>query len=404
MDDAVGIALQRNRDVLAARLEIEATQLDVVAARVYPNPTLQYAIGNLVLGTANGQGAMPPVRSGFLGQPVQSVGIGDIIDVWAKRSARTSAAERGVEVRKLLTEDALREVVYAVRTAYGAVVRAQSERDLAREVAERHAETVRLSRARFKAGDISEAELRKIELESLRYQNDVIDTEMRVDLERTSLAALLGLSSAAELPPGPLAVPDARPAFQLEALTTTALDRRPDLRAARAAQALADARLGLARREAYPDISLGASYTHSSFAVSGDNPNTMGLNLSLPLPLFDRNQANIGRARVDIRRADNDVERLQLQIRRDVAEATRQGQRSQALLRVFEGPDETGAMIARAETALKVAEKSYRAGAISLLELLEAQRTYLDTQAQYLRALYDFRQATVDVSHAVGEP
>ena len=61
-------------------------------------------------------------------------------------------------------------------------------------------------------------------------------------------------------------------------------------------------------------------------------------------------------------------------------------------------------MLARAETALRVAEKSYRAGAISLLELLEAQRTYLDTQAQYLRALYDFRQATVDVAHAVGEP
>ena len=60
-------------------------------------------------------------------------------------------------------------------------------------------------------------------------------------------------------------------------------------------------------------------------------------------------------------------------------------------------------MLARAETALRVAEKSYRAGAISLLELLEAQRTYLDTRAQYLRALYDFRQAAVDVTHAVGE-
>ncbi len=59
-------------------------------------------------------------------------------------------------------------------------------------------------------------------------------------------------------------------------------------------------------------------------------------------------------------------------------------------------------MLARAETALRVAEKSYQAGAISLLELLEAQRTYLDTRAQYLRALHDYRQAAVDVTHAVG--
>jgi cobalt-zinc-cadmium efflux system outer membrane protein len=67
------------------------------------------------------------------------------------------------------------------------------------------------------------------------------------------------------------------------------------------------------------------------------------------------------------------------------------------------GTKDTGGMLSRAETALRVAEKSYKAGAISLLELLEAQRTYLDTRAQYLRALHDFRQAAVDVTHAVGE-
>ena len=60
-------------------------------------------------------------------------------------------------------------------------------------------------------------------------------------------------------------------------------------------------------------------------------------------------------------------------------------------------------MLERAETALRVAEKSYKAGAASLLDLLEAQRTHLDARAQYLRALYDFRQAAIDVTHAVGE-
>jgi outer membrane protein TolC len=60
-------------------------------------------------------------------------------------------------------------------------------------------------------------------------------------------------------------------------------------------------------------------------------------------------------------------------------------------------------MLARAETALRVAERSYRAGAASLLDLLEAQRTFLQTSADYLRALHDFRQAQIDVTHAVGE-
>ncbi|HEY2903135.1 MAG TPA: TolC family protein, partial [Polyangia bacterium] len=179
----------------------------------------------------------------------------------------------------------------------------------------------------------------------------------------------------------------------------TALADRPDLRAARASRDVSEAALSAARREAFPDISLGANYTHSDFTVSGDNPNTLALSLSLPLPLFDRNQANIGRARLDIVRADNDTERLRLQVQRDVGEAVRRAQRAQALLAVFEG----GGMIDRADGSLKVAEKSYKAGAISLLELLEAQRTYLDIRGQYLRALHDYRQSTIDVSHAVGE-
>jgi cobalt-zinc-cadmium efflux system outer membrane protein len=64
---------------------------------------------------------------------------------------------------------------------------------------------------------------------------------------------------------------------------------------------------------------------------------------------------------------------------------------------------DTGGTLKRAEIALGVAEKSYTAGAASLLDLLEAQRTFLDTRAQYLRVLYDFRQAAIDVTHAAGE-
>jgi cobalt-zinc-cadmium efflux system outer membrane protein len=104
--------------------------------------------------------------------------------------------------------------------------------------------------------------------------------------------------------------------------------------------------------------------------------------------------------------------RLRLAVENDVAQAVRKAQRSQKLLAIFERPgtgatasatSDPGGMLARAETAVKVAEKSYKAGAISLLELLDAQRTYLDTRAQFLHARQDFRQAAIDVAHAVGE-
>ena len=81
-----------------------------------------------------------------------------------------------------------------------------------------------------------------------------------------------------------------------------------------------------------------------------------------------------------------------------MAEAARKALRSDCLLDAFEG-----GMLDRADSSLRVAEKSYKAGAVSLLEAAEAQRTYLETRAQYLHALHDYRQAVIDVRHAVGE-
>src|SRR5262249_35179617 len=88
-----------------------------------------------------------------------------IIDVWNKRGARIDAANQARELKRLEVEDALREIVYAVRTAYADVLREQAENKLSREVRARYEETVRLSRERRAAGEISEADLQKTELE-----------------------------------------------------------------------------------------------------------------------------------------------------------------------------------------------------------------------------------------------
>ena len=194
-DQAVAVALEKNRDAIAARLEITASELDVVAARLYPNPTAGYSIGNLLLGKANVAANMANPTTSFFDQPVQTVGVNEIVDVWMKRSARIRAADQGVEHRRLLTADALREIVYAVRSAFADTVREQEERQLAHEFADRYAQTIKISQARFKAGDISEADLRKIELEGLRYQNAVIDADMRARRRAGKLAALLGVAS-----------------------------------------------------------------------------------------------------------------------------------------------------------------------------------------------------------------
>ena len=395
MEQAVAIALQKNRAVIAARLDIEAAQLDRVAAGIYPNPTFSYTLGNIVLGAGNTQGGA--VNPGPFDQTVHSLGISEVIDVWNKRGTRIQAADHGVELKRLQVEDALREIVFSVRSAYADVAREQTENNLAREVRARHEDTVRLSRSRQQAGEISDAELRKIELEGLRYVTAVLDADTELETARAKLAGLMGLPPAVSPGLRLVETPPARTPLSIAALTQKAVSLRPDLRANKEARAFADATLTSAKREAYPDLSLGVTYTHSGFTVSGDNPNSLALSLSFPLPVFDRNQAAIGRANLDVRRADNEAERLVLNVQHEVAEAVRREERARALLDIYEG-----GMLQRADDALRVAEKSYKAGAVSLLELLEAQRTYLETRADYLRAQHVVVQARIDITHAVG--
>jgi cobalt-zinc-cadmium efflux system outer membrane protein len=332
-------------------------------------------------------------------QMVQTIGVSELIDIWNKRGYRTKAADEGIQYHRLLLEDVLREVTHAVRSAFADVLRERAQLDFTHEVAARYSDTVRLSRSRFEAGEISESELRKIELEGLKYQNGLVDAQLEYDLARQQLAALLALSSEAGLPATLTKPPVAPQTRTVAELTQQALRSRPDYLAVAQSRRLAQATVSAAHREVYPDLTLGVAYTHSSFLASGDNPNAWGLAASMPVPVFDRNQANIGRANVNLQSTENDGIRLELSIRHAVAEATRKLQRAEALLGIYT----TGGMLDRAETSLRVAERSYKTGATSLLGLLEAQRTYLETRDDYLRAVNDEQQSAIDLEYAVGK-
>ncbi len=394
-DQAVAAALQRSRDLIAARLNVEAAQVDQAAAGILPNPVLSYGVANLVLGTANNQ--QSGVTAGFFDQPVQTISVSQVIDVWFKRSKRVEAAEKGVQSAEFSVEQAVREVGWAVKTAFADALRAHEQRLLTTEARERYDDTVRLSASRLKVGDISETDYKKIELEQLRYKTAEAQARLQSELARQRLAALMTLPPSqvpSELEP---TAKMNEKIFELGRLIQQAADARPDLRAANKSVERAQAALSSQRREAYPDLALTLAYTHDNFTVSGDNPNTLALGISLPIPLFDRNQGGIGHARVDLTNAENERDRLKLTIEHDVADALRRSDSARVQLKLL-----TDDVAPRAAQALKVAEKSYQAGAISLLELLEAQRTYVEVRQQEVDATFQFRQAAIDLVHAVG--
>src|SRR5262249_4884172 len=156
------------------------------AAGLFPNPFLFFSLGNLSVGAGNpynvAHGA--PGAPGFFLQTVETVGVSEDIDNLLETRGRPRGARRGLAHKRPAVEDALRQIVHDVRSAFADVEREQSERQLTYDMRDRYAETVRLSRARFSAGEISEAEFRKIELEGLKYQTDVIAADTEYDLAR----------------------------------------------------------------------------------------------------------------------------------------------------------------------------------------------------------------------------
>ena len=403
MDEAVAIALQRNRDVIAARLEIEGAELDVVAARVYPNPTLVVHVGNLVLGKGNPQRRRAAGRARASSASRCRPSASARSSTSGRSAARASrAAERGR--RAAAPADRGRAARDRLRRALGVRRRRRASRPSASSRARWPRATPRRSACRRRASARATSPRPSCARSSSRacsYQNAVIDADMQLDLARRSWRRCMGLASARQLPGARRRSPTARPTFDARApRRPTALERRPDLRAAGAARAVAEAAARRRRsREAYPDFDAGRELHAQRLHRLGRQPEHARRSACRCRCRSSIATRPASAARGSTSGAPTTTrERLRLAVEHDVAEAVRKAARAQALLRVFEGDvgaeardavpaplattatRDKGGMLERAEIALQVAEKSYKAGAISLLELLEAQRTYLDTR------------------------
>jgi cobalt-zinc-cadmium efflux system outer membrane protein len=386
-------AFERSSPALAEAEAAEAAaKADVRQARLLPNPTVNVGASNLPLETnpVHGNGA------GLRNNLVTSVEVDQPFELGGKRGKRASAARGGLAEASLHRADARRRARTELRLAFWGAVKAWERRVLADAVRTRSTETVRIMRARYRNGDVSALDLDKMELEAAQQENAVADA---VAAERASIADLLRLV-------GPGAPADvgvagglafATPPLDPAALTSRARASRPDLLAARRAVDTARAQLALAEAQAVPDVTVGVSYTRSRALVSGDNPQSLGLSLSVPLPVWNRNQGEVEKARVGVSRAERAAAALEASVGREVTAALARYDAAAEKVARYDG-----GVLDRAESALAVAERTYRTGDRSLLEFLEAERTFIALRSDDLDSLYELRAARLELEQAVG--
>jgi len=291
-----------------------------------------------------------------------------------------------------------------VRQQVAQVVLAQEALGFSREVAASQATALELTRTREAAGAISEADVARVEVAKLE-SDQAVDTAVQALRDaRAGLAFLLG--ARGEIPEFEVNAPELARSRELPALAgatpasllARAAERRPDLRAAQLQRQRAESALGLARRQRFPDVTLSLNYAQQGTTNQAVSPPTLTLGLSLPLPLFYQQQGEIQRAQADVATQSLQRTKLEAQVASDVATALSAYTASSALVRRMEG-----GLLARSERARDLVRVQYQKGAASLLDLLDAQRTFVATRVEYYQDLEAYWTAVFKLEAAVGE-
>lgn len=386
LDDAIQMALAHNHALLAARTTIQQSEDEEITANLRPNPVL--------LGDAQ---FLPVFNwdqfgSDYLDNSAQfDLGVSYLFERGKKRQHRLQAAKDQTAVTRSVVADNERSLTFQVASAYVGVELAESALDLANQDLKSFQNTVDISQDRYKAGDISEDDYLKIKLQMLQFQTDASQAQLARVQALSDLRQLLGYESvSADYDvAGPFEYQPV--AGNLEDLQMKALATRPDLRAAQQGVTAANSQYLLAKANGKKDITAQINYTHIA------DLSTTSLFGQIQMPIFDRNQGEIARTQVAITQAEEQEKFTSDQVLTDVKDAFEGLHTNDQVVQLYRS-----GYLDEAQQDRDISEYAYKRGAASLLDFLDAERSYRATQLAYRQALASYLLSLEQLREAVG--
>jgi len=379
LGEALSLADTANPTVRAKEFEVQSVGANEITAGLRPNPTANFLAEQFGGGSA--------------AQTQYTFNVGQPIELGGKRQRRVDSAKAATKVTGYELADLRRQLVFKVKKSFSDILIARDALALAEQNLAALDELERVHRFRAEKGDISGLDLIRIEVERFAFERDNADARQALQAAKIALRTAIGQERLAEEfeVEGELTVPTVTKSKSQ--LYRMALDARPDLRAAEAARAKARADINLAKANAWWDVTPQLEYQR----IGPDN--TIGFGFSLPIKLFDRNQGEIARAQAEAKRAEASSEALlsQALAEVDTALAAVTAERSKVtLLR--------DTYLPKIKQARETVEFAYRRGGVTLLDFLDAQRTYREKSLDYLRSLGNYLTAIYQLEAAVGGP
>ena len=399
LDEAVQLLRTRSLDILIAEAAVKNAEGDVKVAGAVPNPEVSIAYGHVF--------NYPPAGCGPGCSPNQyTVGVADQAAIEdslsGKRELRLKVARNALAAAKLSRADAQRTVEFQVKSSYAQLAQAQRALDFAKEVQTTNVLTLEKFQVKKNLGQINAADFARIQTQKLEADQAVDQALDSLRQARVALAFLLGLR-------GPVpefgvddhvldfSVPHELSAASPDRLLRDAFAHRPDLVAQGYTRASAEAQIELARRQRFPDITGSVQYTQTGTSSTAVQPPTLIFGLSAPIPVFYQLQG-------EIRKAEANYDQQSVQQAKTTALVVSDVSAAEAAFRT------TRALVERMEKALKpsadeayhVTQAQYDRGGAQLIDLLDAQRTFIAVNVEYIQDLTNYWTAVFQLEEAVG--
>jgi outer membrane protein, heavy metal efflux system len=386
LDQAIDLALAHNHSLKASRTLVFQNQAQEITANLRPNPTLG----------ADTQFVPFFSPQDFSGDNLNNVqqfdiGIGYLFERGHKRQRRLQAARDQTAVTRAQITDAERTLAFNVGQQFVSVLLAESTLQFALEDLKDFQQTVDISEAQLKAGYIGEGDYLKIKLQLLQFQTDVSSARLAKVQALVGLREFLGYNAVpadfdviGDLAYLPLKA-------NMEDLQAKALRERPDFRAAELGTTAAQSQILLAKANAKVDVNGTYDFTH----VSGEN--TASIFANFELPIFSRNQGEIARTGYALTQAQEQQQAASDTVLSDVSNAYEAVRSNDEVVQLY-----TSGYLKQAQDSRDISEYAYKRGAASLLDFLDAERSYRSVQLAYRQALGAYMTALEQLKEAVG--
>jgi cobalt-zinc-cadmium efflux system outer membrane protein len=376
---------QHNPTLLAGELNIDESKAQEITAFLRPNPNLGFAVDQI--NPFDGG----PAHSTF-GSLLTVASASYLLERQHKRELRRDSAQQGTDIARSGQSDLERNLLFSLRGAFVQTLQAHAVLAVTKENLAYYDHVLDISRDRFAAGDLARIDLDRLELQRIQFESDLQTAEVNLRTAKIQLLMLLNDRTPVEQfdVAGPFEFGDRL--LGLDEFRKIALDTRPDLRAAAQAldKAKTDHKLAIANGSTDPTLGFDA----------GRNPpidQYIGVSLSIPLRIFDRNQGEKLRTQLDIDRNQRLLDAAQAQVFSDVDSAYAMLNGNLILLRPYKAK-----YLQQAVRVRDTVTFAYQNGGASLLDFLSAENDYRSVQLSYVNLVGSYLISASQLNLAVG--